>query len=56
MTSAEFKNAVREAYEYAHSHCRYGATDRSYPVGEDGVIDCTGLVLSYTTRHFLPSV
>lgn len=45
MTSAEFKSAVREAYEYAHWHCHYGATDRSYPVGEDGVIDCTGLVL-----------
>jgi hypothetical protein len=45
MTSAEFRDAVRKAYEYAHSHCRYGATDRSYPVGEDGVIDCTGLVL-----------
>jgi hypothetical protein len=45
MTSSDFRDAVRRAYEYAHTHCHYAPTDKSYPVGEDGKMDCTGLVL-----------
>lgn len=37
--------AVEESYKYAHDHCHYAPTDRSFPVGEDGKMDCTGLML-----------
>ena len=45
ISQAWLDAAVEEAYKYAHDHCHYGATDRSFPVGEDGRMDCTGLML-----------
>lgn len=45
ITRDMLDNAVREAYEYAHEHCYYAPTDQSFPVGDDGKMDCTGLML-----------
>ena len=45
LTQAQLDAAVREAYEHAHACCHYAPTDRSFPVGEDGKMDCTGLML-----------
>lgn len=45
ITQEMLDNAVREAYEWAHEHCHYAPTDQSFPVGEDGKMDCTGLML-----------
>lgn len=45
LTQAQLDAAVAEAYNHAHACCHYGPTDRSYPVGEDGIMDCTGLML-----------
>ena len=45
LTQMQLDAVVREAYEHAHACCHYGPTDRSFPVGEDGVMDCTGLML-----------
>lgn len=45
LTQAQLDAVVREAYEHAHACCHYGPTDRSFPVGEDGIMDCTGLML-----------
>lgn len=45
ITQMQLDAAVEEAYKYAHDHCHYGPTDRSFPVGEDGIMDCTGLML-----------
>ena len=45
LTQRELDAIVRETYEYAHACCHYGPTDRSFPVGEDGIMDCTGLML-----------
>ena len=45
ITQSWLDAAVEEAYKYAHDHCHYGPTDRSFPVGEDGIMDCTGLML-----------
>lgn len=45
MKASEFRRAVQATYEYAHNNCYYSPTDRSFPVGSDGKMDCTGLVL-----------
>ena len=45
MRASDFRNAVQATYEYAHNNCHYDPTDQSYPVGSDGKMDCTGLVL-----------
>ena len=45
LTQAQLDAVVREAYEHAHACCHYAPTDRSFPVGEDGKMDCTGLML-----------
>ena len=45
ITQMQLDAAVREAYNHAHACCHYGPTDRSFPVGEDGIMDCTGLML-----------
>ena len=45
MRASDFRNAVQATYEYAHNNCHYAPTDQSFPVGSDGKIDCTGLVL-----------
>ena len=45
MRASDFRNAVQATYEYAHNNCHYDPTDQSFPVGSDGKIDCTGLVL-----------
>ena len=52
FTQRMLDEAVREAYEWAHSYCGYASTDRSFPVGNDGRMDCTGLMLRalYTLR------
>ena len=44
MTLTEMDNAIKSAYEYAHLHCVYAPTDRSYPPMEDGKADCCALV------------
>ena len=45
ITQMQLDAAVAEAYHHAHACCHYGPTDRSFPVGEDGIMDCTGLML-----------
>ena len=45
ISQAWLDAAVEEAYKYAHDHCYYAPTDQSFPVGEDGRMDCTGLML-----------
>ena len=45
MKASDFRNAVQATYEYAHNNCYYAPTDQSFPVGSDGKMDCTGLVL-----------
>ena len=45
ITQVQLDAAVAEAYNHAHACCHYGPTDRSFPVGEDGIMDCTGLML-----------
>lgn len=45
ITQAQLDSAVREAYNHAYLCCHYAPTDRSFPVGNDGVMDCTGLML-----------
>ena len=45
ITQEQLDAVVREAYEHAHACCVYASTDRSFPVGEDGRMDCTGLML-----------
>lgn len=45
ITQELLDSAVDQAYRYAHRFCRYAPTDRSFPVGEDGKMDCTGLML-----------
>lgn len=45
LTQMQLDAVVREAYEHAHACCHYAPTDRSFPVGEDGKMDCTGLML-----------
>ena len=49
ITQDMLDNAVREAYEWAHKHCYYAPTDQSFPVGSDGKMDCTGLMLRALT-------
>lgn len=49
ITQEMLDNAVREAYEWAHEHCHYAPTDQSFPVGSDGKMDCTGLMLRALT-------
>ena len=49
ITQEMLDNAVREAYEWAHEHCCYAPTDQSFPVGGDGKMDCTGLMLRALT-------
>lgn len=49
ITQEMLDNAVREAYEYAHENCYYAPTDQSFPVGSDGKMDCTGLMLRALT-------
>lgn len=49
ITQEMLDNAVREAYEWAHEHCYYAPTDQSFPVGSDGKMDCTGLMLRALT-------
>ena len=49
ITQEQLDAVVREAYEHAHACCHYGSTDRSFPVGEDGRMDCTGLMLRALT-------
>ena len=45
MTVSNLDANVKRAYEYAHTHCRYGPTDRFFPPFEDGWADCVGLIL-----------
>ena len=45
LTEGRMDEAIRNAYLWGHNHCTYGPTDRSYPVGDDGIMDCAGLVL-----------
>ena len=45
ITQVQLDAAVAEAYNHAHACCHYAPTDRSFPVGEDGIMDCTGLML-----------
>ena len=45
ITQEQLDAVVREAYDHAHACCHYAPTDRSFPVGEDGKMDCTGLML-----------
>ena len=45
ITQVQLDAVVAEAYNHAHACCHYGPTDRSFPVGEDGIMDCTGLML-----------
>lgn len=45
ITQAQLDAAVKEAYNHAHAYCHYAPTDRSFPVGNDGLMDCTGLML-----------
>lgn len=45
ITQLQLDAVVREAYDHAHACCHYAPTDRSFPVGEDGKMDCTGLML-----------
>ena len=49
ITQEMLDMAVREAYEWAHKHCYYAPTDQSVPVGSDGKMDCTGLMLRALT-------
>ena len=49
ITQEMLDMAVREAYEWAHEHCYYAPTDQSFPVGDDGKMDCTGLMLRALT-------
>lgn len=49
ITQEMLDNAVREAYEWAHENCYYAPTDQSFPVGSDGKMDCTGLMLRALT-------
>lgn len=49
ITQEMLDMAVREAYEWAHEHCYYAPTDQSFPVGGDGKMDCTGLMLRSLT-------
>lgn len=45
ITVSSLDNAIREAYLYAHAHCKYGPTDQCFPPFEDGKADCVGLAL-----------
>lgn len=45
ITTTSLDTAIKEAYNYAHAHCRYGPTDQSFPPFENGVADCVGLAL-----------
>lgn len=45
ITQAQLDAVVKEAYDHAHAYCHYAPTDRSFPVGEDGRMDCTGIIL-----------
>ena len=45
ITVSSLDNAIRDAYLYAHTHCKYGPTDQSFPPFEDGKADCVGLAL-----------
>lgn len=45
ITQEMLDSAVDQTYRYAHRFCHYAPTDRSFPVGEDGKMDCTGLML-----------
>ena len=42
----QFTDAIRKTYEFARDNrLSYGPTDNFFPVGDNGIIDCTGLVL-----------
>ena len=44
VTVKSLLEAIKEAFRYAHAHCQYGRTDTHYPPGENGKIDCVGLI------------
>lgn len=45
ISQVQLDVAVGLAYRYAHMSCHYAPTDQSFPAGEDGRMDCTGLML-----------
>lgn len=54
LTTSLFDAHIKRAYEFAHTHCKYGRTDTHYPPGETGYIDCVGLIFRafYTLGRF----
>lgn len=54
MTAANLDKNIKKAYEFAHKYCDYGRSDLSYPPGENGFLDCVGLVYRalYTMGHY----
>ena len=44
ITEKNLDAHIKNAYLYAHKNCTYGPTNTSYPPGENGAIDCVGLV------------
>lgn len=45
ITQKSLDSAIKSAYEYAHTHCKYGPSDRCFPPMEDGLADCVALIL-----------
>lgn len=47
ITTKSLDAAIKSSYQYAHSHCIYGPSDRHFPPGEGDppYIDCVGLAL-----------
>ena len=54
MTAANLDKNIKKAYEFTHKYCDYGRSDLSYPPGENGFLDCVGLVYRalYTMGHY----
>lgn len=54
MNENELTKAIVNAYQFAHTHCKYGPVDVHYPPGESGQIDCVGLIFRafYTLGAF----
>ena len=44
VTEKNLDAHIKNAYLYAHKNCTYGPTNTSYPPGDNGAIDCVGLV------------
>lgn len=45
ITTKSLDAAIKSAYQYAHTHCKYGPTDQSFPPFANGNADCVGLAL-----------